>query len=211
MKREVYLVKNSHCLVRVDSMAERVCPVWVGYFLSNPVRKLFQNPKKMLGPYVKEGMKVLDIGCAMGFFSLPLAEMAGRNGSVICVDIQEKMIKSLEKRARKAGLSDRIETRICRDDSLGLGDLKEQIDFALASAVVHEVPDAFSFFSQIFETIKPTGRFLVVEPRGHVSEKDFEITISAAEQNGFSVIDSPQISRSRAVLLAKKETVKENI
>jgi len=192
-------------------MADRVCPIWVGYFLSSPVRKLFQNPKKILGPYVKEGMKVLDIGCAMGFFSLPLAEMVGRNGRIICVDIQEKMIKSLEKRAQKARLSDRIETRICHDDSLDLDDLKEEIDFALASAVVHEVPDSSIFFSQICQTIKPTGRFLVAEPKGHVSEKDFEITISVAEQNGFSVIDSPQISRSRAVLLAKKETVKENI
>lgn len=191
-------------------MAERVCPVWVGYFLSSPVRKLFQNPKKLLGPYVEEGMKVLDIGCAMGFFSLPLAEMVGRNGRVICVDIQEKMIKSLEKRASKAGLSDRIETRICCDDSLSLGDLKEQIDFALASAVVHEVPHASNFFFQIFEIIKPTGRFLVVEPRAHVSKKDFEIITSAAKQNGFRIIDSPQINRCRAVLLEKK-TLKENI
>ena len=44
----------------------------------------------------------------------------------------------------------------------------------------------------------------VVEPKGHVSEKDFEITISIAEQNGFNVIDSPKIGRSRTVLFGKK-------
>ena len=185
-------------------MAERVCPVWVGYLLASPVRKLFQNPKKMLAPYVEDGMKVLDIGCAMGFFSLPLAQMVGSNGKVICVDVQEKMIKSLEKRAQKAGLANRIETRICHHNSLGLDDLKEKIDFAFASAVVHEVPDAYTFFSQLYETIKPTGTFFVVEPKGHVSEKDFEITISIAEQNGFNVIDSPKIGRSLTVLLGKK-------
>jgi len=185
-------------------MAEKVCPVWVGYLLASPVRRLFENPKKILGPYIKEGMKALDIGCAMGFFSLPLAEMVGSKGRVICLDIQEKMIKSLEKRAQKASLSDRVETRICRVNSLGLDDLKEEIDFALASAVVHEVPDASSFFSEICEVIKPTGRFLVSEPKGHVSKKDFEITISVAERNGFGVIDSPQIGRSRVVLFGKK-------
>jgi len=185
-------------------MAERVCPVWVGYLLASPLRKLLQNPKKMLAPYVEDGMKVLDIGCAMGFFSLPLAQMIGSNGKVICVDVQEKMIKSLEKRAQKAGLADRIETRICHHNSLGLDGLKEKIDFALASAVVHEVPDAHTFFSQIYEMIKPAGTFLVVEPKGHVSEKAFEITISIAEQNGFNVIDSPKIGRSRTVLLGKK-------
>jgi len=127
-----------------------------------------------------------------------------KNGKVVCVDIQEKMINLLEKRSRKADLSDRIETRICQGDSLGLGDFKEQIDFALASAVVHEVPDASNFFSQIYETIKPTERFLVAEPKGHVSQKDFDLTVSVAEKNVFCVIDSPQIGRSRVILLAKK-------
>jgi len=191
-------------------MAEKVCPVWVGYFLASPIRKLYQNPKKILGPYVREGMKILDIGCAMGFFSLPLAEMVGCNGRVICVDIQEKMIRSLEKRAQKAGLSDRIETRLCKYNSLGLDDFKGEIDFALASAVVHEVSDVSGFFSEIQKTIKPTGKFLVVEPKGRVSKKDFETTVSIAEQNGFEVIDSPQIRRSRIVLLGKK-TLKGNI
>ncbi len=191
-------------------MAEKVCPVWVGYLLASPVRKLFQNPQKMLSPYVKEGMKVLDIGCAMGFFSLPLAKMVGSNGKVICVDVQKKMIEALEKRAQKAKISDRIETRICSHHSLDLNDLKEKIDFVFAAAVIHEVPDASAFFSEICETIKKDGKFLVVEPKGHISEKDFEISVSLAEQNGFQVIDSPQISRSHVVLLGKRVPPQED-
>jgi ubiquinone/menaquinone biosynthesis C-methylase UbiE len=185
-------------------MAKRVCPVWVGYILASPVRRLFQNPEKILGSYVEEGMEVVDIGCAMGFFSLPLARMVGSNGKVICVDVQEKMIRSLEKRARKAGLWSRIETRTCHPDSLCVNDLKEQIDFALASAVVHEVPDVSRFFSEAYEMMKPTGRLLIVEPKGHVSKKAFDRTASVAEQSGFKVIKSPRIRRSRSILLGKK-------
>lgn len=184
-------------------MAERVCPVWVGYLLASPVRKLLQNPEKILSPYVKQGMKVLDVGSAMGFFSLPFARMVGPNGKVICVDMQEKMIQSLEKRARKAGLSDRIELRICSRNSLGLDEFKEKIDFAFASAVVHEVADASSFFSEIYEGIKQGGKFLVIEPKGHVTEKDFEVSISVAGKNGFSVIGNPKIPRSRSILFEK--------
>lgn len=184
-------------------MAERVCPVWIGYLLASPIRKLFQNPKKILGPYVTRGMKVLDIGCAMGFFSLPLAELVGSSGKVISVDVQEKMIASLEKRARKAGMSENIESRVCPSGSLGLEDLQEQIDFVIAIAVVHEVPDAARFFSQVHATIKPSGRLLVAEPKGHVSQENFEVTISKADKAGFTVIDRPRISRSRAVLLGK--------
>jgi len=184
-------------------MANGVCPVWVGYLLASPVRKLLQNPEKILSPYVKQGMKVLDVGSAMGFFSLPLARMVGPNGKVICVDMQEKMIQSLKKRARKAGLSDRIELRICNQNSLCLDGFKEKIDFAFASAVVHEILDASSFFSEIYEGIKRGGKFMVIEPKGHVSEKDFEVSISVAVKNGFSVIDNPKIPRSRSVLFEK--------
>ncbi|HCO96030.1 MAG TPA: methyltransferase type 11 [Phycisphaerales bacterium] len=181
-----------------------VCPVWVGYLLASPVRKLFENPRKMLGPYVREGMTVADIGCAMGFFSLPLAEMVGPNGKVICVDVQEKMVRSLEKRARKAGLSGRIKTVICHGDSLGLDEVEENFDFVLASAVVHEVPDVAGFFSKIEKVMKPAGRLLVAEPKGHVSEEDFKTTVSVTEQNGFIVTERPRIKRSRLVLLQKR-------
>ena len=184
-------------------MAEHVCPVWVGYLLASPLRKLVQNPQKIFRPYVKEGMKLLDIGCAMGFFSLPLARMVGSNGKVVCVDIQAKMIAALEKRAKKAGLSHKIETRVCDHHSLGLDDLKEEIDFAYVFAVVHEVSDTSRFFFEIYGTIKPNGRLLLAEPKGHVSAKDFEITISVASQNGFKVIDRPKIAQSRVVLLEK--------
>lgn len=186
-------------------MAEHhVCPFWVGYLLACPVRKLLQNPDKILKPYVNEAMTAADIGCAMGFFSLPLAKMVGTNGKVVCVDIQEKMIRKLEKRAAKAGLSGRIETIVCNDKSLGLGDFKGKIDFALAIGVVHEVGDPARFFSEMKEAMKPAGKLLVAEGKSFVSETDFERTVSVAKHNGFEVTDRPQINRGRTVLLEKK-------
>jgi ubiquinone/menaquinone biosynthesis C-methylase UbiE len=185
-------------------MAKMLCPVWVGYLLASPLRRLLENPEKMLDPYIREGMKVLDIGCAMGFFSLPFARMVGSSGKVVCVDVQEKMIRSLKKRAQKADLSDRIETRVCQPHSLTIADLKEAIDFAVAMSVVHEVPDVPNFFSEIYETIKPTGELLVAEPKGHVSEQDFDTTVSHAQYNGFAVVETPRIGRYRAVLFEKK-------
>ena len=145
----------------------------------------------------------MDIGCAMGFFSLPLARMVGSGGKVICVDIQEKMIKSLLMRAQKAGLSDRIDARICDEKSLGLDDVKGQIDFAIASAVVHEVPDVNNFFSEVYSAVRTGSQFLVIEPKGRVSEEDFEQTIAAARQNHFKAVGRPRVGSGRAVLLVK--------
>lgn len=185
-------------------MAEHVCPVWIGYLLLSPLRKLFQNPNKILSPYVKSGMKVMDVGSAMGFFSLELAKLVGSNGKVICVDMQEKMLDVLKKRAAKVNLLSRIETRLCNQESLGLDDLKENLDFVLAFAMVHEVPDAALFIKEVSCTIKRKGCLLISEPTGHVTEEDFKKTISIAEQNNLKVIERPKIKGGFSALFQKE-------
>ena len=184
-------------------MAKHVCPVWVGYLLSNPVRKLFQHPDRILGPYIKEGMTVLDVGCAMGFFSIPAAKMVGSNGKVICIDIQKKMLEKLEKRASKAGLIDRIETRLGIETSLNVDDLNSKIDFAFAIAVVHETSDASAFLSELYRSLRSGRNLLVIEPRFHVSEDDFDKTISIARRNGFTVTGKPENRKNRVVAFEK--------
>lgn len=185
-------------------MERHVCPWWIGYLLASPLRRCSQDPEKILGPYIKEGMKVMDVGCAMGFFSLPLARMVGATGQVVCIDLQEKMIKSLKKRAAKAGVSDRIDTRVCSPNSLEIDDIPEEIDFALAYAVVHEVPDSEALFSQVHQSMKPGSKLLLGEPKGHVSESDFNQTITTAQCCGFEVLEHPEIKRTHAVLLNKR-------
>ena len=184
-------------------MAQRVCPVWIGYLLASPIRRMMYDPDAILAPYVREGMTVLDFGCAMGFFSIPLARMVGANSKVICVDMQEKMLKGLEKRGRKAGVSSRMEIRLCDQNSLGLQEFAGRIDFALAFAVVHEVPDHPRLFGELAALLVPGGRLLVAEPRGHVREDDFAHSVTVAEEEGFTVVERPRIRRSWAVLLRK--------
>ncbi len=184
-------------------MAHRVCPVWIGYLLLSPFRKLWQNPDKIFDGYVKPGMTVLDVGSAMGYFSIPLARMVGSQGKVICVDMQEGMLKVLRKRARKAGVEDRIAPHLCKQDSLGLQNLPATVDFALTFAVVHEVPDQEKLFREIAAALKARGRLLLAEPKGHVKDKDFVATVAFAEQSGFRVLERPNIHRSHTALLEK--------
>ena len=141
-----------------------VCPIWIGYLLLCPFRGFAHDPAKILGPHVREGMTVLDAGCAMGFFSLPLARMVGPSGKVLCVDIQKKMLSKLESRAVKAGLSDRVRPLLASEQSLGLQDWEGQVDFALAFAVLHEVPDPARTVGEIHAALKPGASLLVAEP-----------------------------------------------
>ena len=185
-------------------MARRVCPAWVGYFLINPLRKLTQNPYRILSPYVRPGMRVLDIGPGMGFFSLPLAEMVGAEGKVVCVDIQERMLRALRRRAERRGLADRIETRLSDGSTLEIADLNGVIDFALTFAVVHEVPDQTHLFSEVCKALKERGQLLLVEPKAHVREAAFQETVAIARQTCFDPQAWPHIGGSRSALLEKR-------
>ncbi len=184
-------------------MAEHVCPVWAGYFLANRLRKLLQNPYKILAPYVRPGMTVLDVGSAMGFFSLPIAEMVGPGGKVVCIDVQPKMLEALRRRAAHAGLAQRIETHVSTENSIGLHGWEAAFDFALAFTMLHEVGDPASFLREIHQLLKPGAQFLLTEPIGHVSQADFTHTVELATKADFHVIGHPLIRLSRAVLLAK--------
>jgi ubiquinone/menaquinone biosynthesis C-methylase UbiE len=184
-------------------MSKRVCPWWLGYWLLNPFRRFMTDPDKLLSPFVTPGMTVLDAGPGMGFFSLPLARMVGANGKVVCIDVQERMLRALERRAGKAGLADRIVTRLCTPASLGLDDFTSKVDFALVFAVVHEVPDPPGFFAELSRALKPGALCLVAEPKGHVSAREFEASLVVAGEKGLKRVESPRIAGSRAVLLKK--------
>ena len=184
-------------------MADHICPVWVGYLLASPVRRIFQSPDKIVGPYVKEGMTVLDMGCAMGFFSVPMATMVGADGRIVCVDVQEKMLVSLRKRAVKAGVDNRMEVQNCAENEMGLDYLRGEVDFALAFAMVHEVDDPEALIHQIHSLLKKGGHLLVAEPKGHVSSEEFDDTLRWSAEAGFKTIARPAIGRSHGALLEK--------
>jgi ubiquinone/menaquinone biosynthesis C-methylase UbiE len=185
-------------------MAQHVCPWWVGYFLASPIRRFVHNPRRILAPHIRPGMTVLDLGPGMATFTLDLARFAGPTGRVIAVDVQARMLAQVEKRAAKAGLLHRIETRLVRDNGAWAEDLAGKVDFALAFYLVHEVPDAREFFSLVKSTLAPGGRFLVVEPKMHVSACEYAATIDAARQAGFEIVEYPKIARSRSALLAPR-------
>jgi ubiquinone/menaquinone biosynthesis C-methylase UbiE len=162
-----------------------------------------QNPEKLLAPYVKEGMTVLEPGPGMGFFTLPLARMAGPAGRVVAVDIQARMLDDLRRRAVKAGLLECIETQLAQPETMGLGDLKGAVDFALAFAMVHEMPSIEVFFSEVADALKPGGLLLLAEPRGHVKPEAFERELTAAHAAGLEVEERPGIPLSQAAVLRK--------
>lgn len=148
-------------------------------------------------------MTVFEPGPGMGFFTLELARRVGDSGRVIAVDVQPKMLTVLEQRASKAGLRRRVETRLVGPGRMGLSDLKGKVDFALAFAMVHEMPDAGRFFRELSATLKPGALTLLVEPGGHVKQEAFNRQLAEAAKAGLRVDGRPKVGRSHAALLSK--------
>jgi SAM-dependent methyltransferase len=149
-------------------------------------------------------MTVLEPGPGMGFFTLELARRVGPGGRVIAVDLQPQMLAGLRRRAARAGLDGRIVTRLASSGSLGVDDLAGEVDFVLAFAMVHELPDAERFFAEIRATLAPGGKVLVAEPRGHVTSPDFEATLAAARRAGLAAAPGPVIARSLTAVLGAR-------
>lgn len=180
-----------------------VCPWWLGYLLVSPLRKWIENPARLMAPYVRSGMVVLEPGCGMGYFSLPIAKMVGPTGRVLCVDLQPKMLERLAERARRAGLRERLDLVACQPGDLGVADWQGRVDLAVAIHMLHEVPDQAALLRELFDALRPGGGILIREPAGHVSRVQFEATIATAVQVGFSPVSPERSGRVWTAVLRK--------
>ena len=177
-----------------------VCPAEHAGWLTSSVRKLANNPRRILRGLVSKGDTAVDLGAGPGFFSLPLAEMVGETGRVIAVDVQEEMLAQLRVRAEKAGLASRIQLHHSSPDAIGVAD---RADFALAFYMLHEVSGKDGFLREVHGILREGGRFLLVEPMGHVSKAQFAQTVELVKQAGFVPVAEPRVAFSRARLFRR--------
>ena len=111
-----------------------ICPHQIVWTFDNFLRPLVHNPDKLFGPFVKPGMRVMDVGCGAGFAVLGLAKLVGKAGKVIAVDVQPEMLATVEKRMQKAGLKHRVENHLSGFNEL---QVSGRFYFVTAFSMVH--------------------------------------------------------------------------
>lgn len=176
----------------------RICPVERAGVLDFNFRRFLQNPKKILRPYVREGMTVLDLGCGPGFFTMEMARLVGKTGKVVAADLQQGMLEKVKEKIKNTVFADIIALHQCLPDRVGLS---QKFDFILVFYMLHEVPDQLQFLQEIKALLEPQGRVLLVEPSFHVSRHEFLESIALMDRAGFAVAAQPRILFSRAVAL----------
>ena len=178
-----------------------ICSHDHSFFLDNFLRRLIQNPKKVVGEYIKEGDTVIDLGCGPGYFSIDMAKMVGKSGRVISVDLQPEMLEKVEKKAEKQCLSQRVTLHNCPQDQIGLNP-DVTADFVLVFYMLHETPSHIKFMQEVKTFLRKGGKCLIVEPRFHVSKKYFHQMIRDIKNIGFNVLDTPSKKGGRSLLVS---------
>jgi len=189
----------------IKKQKTHICPVEKAGWLDISIRKFVQNPQKILKPFIKEGMTVLDIGCGPGFFTVEIAKMLNGAGKVIAADVQEGMLNIIRKKIKGTPLEQTVELHQSDFERIGV---VEKVDFVLAFWMLHEVQNHEKFFDELSSIVKPGGLFLVIEPKFHVTKKELGTMVDKIKQNGFSIVDSSDVACrvffSRAVVLTKE-------
>lgn len=179
----------------------KVCSAESSGFLDTSLRKLFQNPEKILKPYIKKDMVVLDVGCGPGFFTVEISKLLKKSGKVIAADLQEEMLLKLKNKIDKEKL-DNIELHKTEQDSINLN---EKVDFILVFYMLHEVPDQKAFLEELKKLLKIDGKILISEPKFHVKKENFERSVQLIKDSGFEIIENPKIFMSGSAIIDIKK------
>jgi ubiquinone/menaquinone biosynthesis C-methylase UbiE len=185
-----------------EAERKRLCPLSNAHKLERNSRKIFQNPHRILKPYIKEGMTVMDFGCGPGFYTIEMANLIKDTGKVYAVDLQEGMLDLLKQKIKGTEAEKNIVFHKCEKDKIGLTD---KFDFILAFYVVHEVPSQENLFKEFKSLLKPEGKILIYEPKSRVTKSEFAQMIETLKSIGFEIISSRRFLYSRSVVIMNKK------
>jgi ubiquinone/menaquinone biosynthesis C-methylase UbiE len=131
--------------------------------LESEERRRRQPPERLLAAIgVSAGMRVADVGCGPGFYTLPLSHAVGPSGTVHALDLEEAMLARVRERAAAEGLANVVAAR-SEESRLPLGD--GSVDLVLLANVLHEAADRVAFLREARRVLAPGGRLAVVEWR----------------------------------------------
>ena len=116
---------------------------------------------------LKTGITVCDMGCGNGFHTLQMAQLVGKSGQVLAIDVQLGMLKLLRNRMEEQ----RIENVIPILGSYHNPRLpKDSVDLILLVDVYHEFSYPVQMLAAMHKSLKKDGLIVLVEFRAEDEE-----------------------------------------
>jgi ubiquinone/menaquinone biosynthesis C-methylase UbiE len=169
--------------------------------LDNPERRKVLPPEETLRQLgLKPGEIMADIGCGIGYFTIPAGQIVGPAGKVFALDIADEMLQEVNE-AKKSSHLNNIETVKTAEYDLALQ--SHSITFAFTCNVLHEIADLDPYIAEIRRILVEKGRLVVIEWEKKASEmgppidhRIDKVTLMALfTKNGFKTIDCQNIGK----------------
>lgn len=173
-------------------------PIEEAHRLTSTLRYWLQDPKRILKPYVKPKMWVLDLGCGPGFFTIALAEMVGEQGLVVAADVQKGMLDILNAKLER---KPHLRNILVHQSSHETLHLHLKFDFILAFYSLHEMIYLEKIASELKQRCHDATLLLVAEQKFHVPRRQYHHILNVLLHEGFKIMATPSIFLSRAALL----------
>ena len=106
---------------------------------------------------VKNGDKVLDVGCGTGLLSLKFLKKA--DCSIIGIDNSKDMLSIFKDKIEKLSLEDKITCKL--GDAVSLNFPRNSFDIVASTVTLHHIKDKYPVIKKIHNILKPGGRFVL--------------------------------------------------
>jgi ubiquinone/menaquinone biosynthesis C-methylase UbiE len=131
---------------------------WAKVF-DDPARDRWQKPHEVIVALdLAPDATVADIGVGTGYFAARLALMAPK-GRVFAVDVAPDMVRYLEERARREGLSNLRPVQA----SAASAELPEKVDRVLIVDTYHHIDDRVAYFKRLRNFLKPGAEVAIID------------------------------------------------
>ncbi|MGB9979312.1 class I SAM-dependent methyltransferase [Methanobacterium sp.] len=139
-------------------------PAFIGNFLDSDFRRKIQPPDKIISRSgIKEGMKILEVGCCSGAFTTFVARAVGDKGEVFALDIQPEMLKQIENKLKHPENRDIKNIRLIEGDALNMPLEDNSFDLVYTITVFQEIPDKNKALKEMKRVLKPKGILATLE------------------------------------------------